>query len=88
MDIFQVLIIGGAVAFNVLIIKHKLEKFRYADAALDTAVLFVLAILFAGSLGGLQVATVASAIVSIYLWYNPPRQFFKLKINPKNKFKL
>jgi len=84
----QILIVGLAVAFNVLIIKYKLEKSRYFDAGLDAATLVLLSLLFAGSLGGLQIATVASAIVSIYLWYNPPKQIFKISVDPKKKFKL
>ena len=83
MDMIQILVIGTAVSFNVLILKLKFEKARYFDAALDITTLVLLSLLFAGSLGGLQIATVASAIVSIVLWFNPPKNSFKPK-----KFKL
>lgn len=91
MTLVEILIIGGAVSFNVLTIKHKFEKKRFADAILDFIILLALSILFKGSLGGLQVATVASAIVSIYLWYNPPKLPFKaknFKVKPEDKIKL
>jgi hypothetical protein len=85
MDMIQIIVIGTAVSFNVLILKLKFEKRRYFDAALDVTTLVLLSMLFAGSLGGLQIATVASAIVSIVLWFNPPKNSIKFK--PK-KFKL
>ena len=66
-------IIGIAVAFNFLVIKYKLEKKRFADAALDIILLTVVSFLFAGSFGGLVVATVASAIISIVLFIFPPK---------------
>lgn len=71
-------IIGIAVAFNFLIIKAKLEHNRFADACLDAALLVGISLLFSGSYGGLVVATVASAIISIYLYFSPPQlQFLK-----------
>lgn len=91
MTLMEALIIGGAVSFNILTIKYKFENKRYADAILDFIILVTLSMLFKGSLGGLQVATVASAIVSIYLWYNPPKLPFKsksFKVKPEDKIKL
>ena len=67
------LIIGIAVAFNMLIIKYKFEKSRFADAFLDFLLLVVLSFLFMGSYAGLVVSTVASAIISIYLYFVPPK---------------
>ena len=66
-------IIGIAVAFNFLVIKVKFERKRYADAILDVFLLTVISFLFAGSFGGLVVATVASAIISVYLYLFPPK---------------
>jgi hypothetical protein len=74
--------IGIAVAFNFLIIKVKFEKQRYADAILDLALLATISLLFAGSFGGLVVATIASAIVSLYLLVFPPKL---PKLSPKVK---
>jgi hypothetical protein len=66
-------IIGLAVAFNFLIIKVKFERKRYADGTLDLFLLAVISFLFAGSFGGLVVATVASALISIFLFFFPPK---------------
>ena len=68
----EALLIGIATAFNVLIIKWKVEHGRYEDAALDTLVLLVFASIFAGTMGGLIIATISSFIVSIYLLFSPP----------------
>jgi len=74
----EFLVIGVAVAFNFLIIKVKFEKRRLADATLDLLLLAVISFLFAGSFGGLVVATVASAIISVFLYFFPPDlTFFK-----------
>lgn len=69
----EYLIIGIAVAFNMLVIKYKFEKGRFADAILDFSLLTVLSFLFMGSYAGLVVSTVASAIISIYLYFVPPK---------------
>lgn len=66
-------VIGLAVAFNFLIIKVKFERKRYADGTLDVLLLAIISFLFAGSFGGLVVATVASAIISLYLLISPPK---------------
>ena len=69
----EYLIIGLAVAFNFLVIKFKLEKGRYADGGLDFLLLVVLSFLFMGSYAGLVVSTVASAAISIVLYFFPPK---------------
>lgn len=66
------LLIGIAVAFNFLTIKVKLEKHRYADAILDASLLAILSFLFGGTYSGLVVSTIASAIISLYLYKYPP----------------
>jgi len=68
----EFLVIGVAVAFNFLVIKAKFEHKRLADATLDLILLTVISLLFAGSFGGLVVATIASAIISIFLYFFPP----------------
>ena len=70
-------IIGFVVAFNIIIIKHKFEKGRLEDGILDSSVLVALSYIFKGTVSGLLIATVASAVVSIYLWYYPPKNLFK-----------
>jgi hypothetical protein len=69
----EYLIIGLVSAFNMLIIKFKLDRKRYEDAVFDTALMLLLAYLFAGSYGGMVVAMVASLVISIFLFISPPR---------------
>lgn len=73
------LIIGFAVAFNILIIIWKLrhkdpftgELDRTADGLIDGALLVAVALLFSGSEGLLIIGTIGSAIVSLYLLISP-----------------
>lgn len=62
-----------ALAFNLIIIKYKFEKGRNLDATLDTLSLLALAYVFSGSTQSLMVATIASAIISLYLLVFPPK---------------
>ena len=63
---------GIALAFNILIVKHKIELGRMSDAILDGTALVVLSLVFGGSTAGLMIATIASAIISLYLLKYPP----------------
>ena len=67
------IIAGIAVAFNLMIIKIKIEKKRYSDATLDGSLLILLGLLFSGTITGLMIGTVASSIISIYLYFFPPK---------------
>lgn len=69
----EIMIIGIAVAFNFLVIYAKINLKRWLDAALDCALLTIISFLFSGTYAGLVVATIASAIVSIVLFINPPK---------------
>ena len=69
----EFLIIGVATAFNFIVLKIKVEKERYGDAFLDAATLVILSYIFGGSYSGMVVATVASAIISVYLYNSPPK---------------
>ena len=69
----EAFIMGLATAFNILIIFRKIEKKRYQDAFFDGSLLVTLTLVFGGSLGGMLVATVASAIISLYFLWNPPK---------------
>lgn len=66
------LLVGIAVAFNIIIIMIKFKKCRYEDAVLDSILLTIVAIVFGGSYSGLVVGTISSAIISIYLLISPP----------------
>lgn len=69
----EFIITGIAVAFNLLVIKWKYEKHRYGDATLDAACLFIVTTVFSGTYSALVVGTIASAIISVYLYIFPPK---------------
>lgn len=69
----EFIIIGIAVFFNIAVIKWKFDRERYADAFVDFGCLIVVALLFSGSYAALVVGTIASALVSIYLFFSPPK---------------
>lgn len=69
----EFILVGFAVFFNIAFIKWKFDRERYADAILDLVLLVLVAILFSGSYGALVVGTVASALVSLYLYFSPPK---------------
>ena len=68
-------IIAGAIAtaFSFIVIKAKLERKRWYDAILDLFALIILGVIFAGTVSGMAIAMIASTIVSIYLWFFPPK---------------
>lgn len=67
------LIIGLATAFNILVIKFKIERKRYADGIFDAICLILLAGVLGNTLGGLIIGTIASAVISISLFFSPPK---------------
>lgn len=81
----NLIIIGIVTAANFLILKIKAEQNRWADLAFDITVLSILSFLFSGTLGGLTIAMVSSFVVSVYLYFYPPKiskifSFLKKKI--------
>jgi len=69
----EYLIIGLVTAANVLILKIKAEKNRWADLFFDVTVLLFLSFLFSKTLGGLTIAMISSFVVSVYLYFYPPK---------------
>ena len=86
MDGIGLLLIALATAFNLLIIKYKLEHKRYEDGLTDLAILATLTLVFGGSYGGLVVATITSAMISLYFLASPPK-FFSVKSSSFQSFK-
>ncbi len=81
------LIISGVfMAFNLLIILHKLRKFMILNALVDLLFLGIIVVLTAGTYSGLATGMIASTIVSGYLWFYPLREP-KLIRKMKNKIK-
>ena len=68
----EFILIGLAVAANIIFILFKYERKRYSDATLDFVLLIAVTIIFSGSYGALVVGTIASLVISIYLYANPP----------------
>lgn len=69
----EFILVGVAVFFNIAFIKWKFDRKRYADATLDLILLILVAILFSGSYAALVAGSVASALVSLYLYVSPPK---------------
>ena len=69
----EYILVGILVFFNLVFIVWKFDHARYADAFLDTFLLILVAAFFSGSYGALVVGTIASALVSIYLFFSPPK---------------
>ena len=84
MDIWVIIVMAIFTSANLGFIKLKLEQDRNADAAVDAVVLVVLAYVFGGSIMGLSVATVASGLISLYLYISPPDKLIE-KYSKNNK---
>lgn len=72
MDIWVIIILGTATAFNLAIVKWKIEHDRGTDAFIDGSILIILAWVFGGTVSGLAIASVTSFIISLYLIVSPP----------------
>ena len=80
----EVLIFGLIAAFNMLIIVVKFRMNRYSDVILDTSILVILNYMAAGTLTGMMIATIASLIVSIFLFISPPGSTTKQRTKHAN----
>lgn len=69
----EVLMIGIVTAINLIVLKWKFEQERWGDLALDLVSLIVLSKLFGNTMSGMVIAMIASAIISTYLYFNPPK---------------
>ncbi len=67
-----VLIFSIATVLNIIVIYWKLRHDAVASGILDMAILALLAYTFSNSVTGLAIATVSSALFSIYLFFDPP----------------
>lgn len=68
-----ILAMGIVTFFNLVILKIKFEAGRTADLALDVVSIVVLSYIFGGTVTGMLVAMIASGIMSVYLWFFPPK---------------
>jgi hypothetical protein len=71
----EFLIIGIAVALNIIVIKMKFDRKRIEDGIFDSLLLATITVVFGGSFAGLVVGTIASFFISLYLLASPPKFF-------------
>lgn len=69
----EYLTIGIVVAANIVFVFFKFDKGRTPEAVMDLILLIVVTLVFSGSYGALVVGTVASLLISIYLYAKPPK---------------
>ena len=81
----EFIVIGIVTAINFLFIKKKFDLKRYEDAILDLLLLVVILVVFSGSYGALVVGMVASLIISISFYANPPAFITPLITNLKKE---
>lgn len=72
MDSFVLLLIMGiCTALNFVVIISKYRRERYTDATLDLGLLGVICFLFSSGINALCIGMIASAFISMYLWFKP-----------------
>ena len=69
----EFILMGVFTAMNFIVIKTKFEHKRIADMLFDLLCLFILINIFGGTFSGMITAMVAGFIISVYLWYFPPK---------------
>ncbi len=69
----ELLLISVAVFANFGLLKWKADKERWSDVLIDVAVLAALTFMFGGTMGGMIIALVAGAMMSLYLLISPPK---------------
>jgi hypothetical protein len=67
----DLLIVGLAVAFNLIIVLRKAQAGQYLNALVDGALLGLVAVFFSVSTAALIIGTIGSLLVSIYLSFFP-----------------
>jgi len=65
------LLVSVALFFNIIVVYYKLTHDRILDGFIDAALLSLVAMFFSGSTDALFVGTLASALISIYLFFSP-----------------
>ena len=62
---------GICTALNFVVIISKYRRERYMDATLDLTLLGVICFLFSSGINALCIGMIASAFISMYLWFKP-----------------
>ncbi len=71
MDGVSALVLGIALWFNFVTIYYKIKHGNILNGIFDAVILILIMWLTAGSLAGLSIGTIASALFSIYLVFDP-----------------
>ena len=77
------IVLAFILAIDLLFVSHKFKKQGFFPALIDIVLLLVINSFLGGSLGGEIIGTVAAFIISVYLWFNPPR--LTLMFGSRNK---
>jgi hypothetical protein len=64
-------LVASATAGQFIVVSEKIRKRRLFDAVIDLSIATVISTLYAGTLGGMAIAMVASVLFSIYLYFRP-----------------
>lgn len=67
-----IIIMGVALFFNIAIIYHKINIKQTTNASIDATILGFTLWIFSGTFAALAMGTIASAMFSLYLMFNPP----------------
>ena len=67
----EIILISLATALNLIIIIVKIKKGRYFDTLVDASAMVTLGSVFGGTLGGMTIAMISGALITIYLWFQP-----------------
>lgn len=69
----EALIIAVIAGLNLIVVYWELEKRRFTTAALDISALVTLSVMFGQSTGGMVIATISSAMLSLFLLIKKPK---------------
>jgi len=84
MDGILIIVFAVATFANITIVYFKLRHNQIQNAIVDLSVLIALTYVFGGSTAGLAIATLTSAMFSIYLFFDPPEINLPSRKNKKN----
>lgn len=65
------IVLGIVVSINFIVILKKWRMKRYFDAIVDGSILSIISLLFCGTFAGFVTGNIASACISLWLYFNP-----------------
>jgi hypothetical protein len=64
---------------DILFVRFKFNRQGFFPAAIDVGLLVLINAVIGGTLAGEIIGTVAAFLISIWLWFNPPRLMLKFE---------